>query len=87
MTIHILIQCSKKKSLDFSPEMAWGSKTNIESWTSDWEKQQARIDAHKLYTGRAVKREFEIISKTDGVEGYIISAGAGLAKFSDKIPS
>ena len=87
MTIHILIQCSKKKSLDFSPEMVWGSKTNIESWTSDWGKQQARTDAYKLYTGRAVKREFEFISKTDGLEGYIISAGAGLAKFSDKIPS
>ena len=87
MTIHILIQCSKKKSLDFSPEMVWCSKTNIESWTSDWGKQQARTDAYKLYTGRAVKREFEFISKTDGLEGYIISAGAGLAKFSDKIPS
>ena len=87
MTIHILIQCSKKKSHDFSPEMAWGSKTTLESWNSNWEKQQAKTDAHKLYTGRAVKREFEFISQTAGVEGYIISAGAGLAKFSDKIPS
>ena len=87
MTIHVLIQCSKKKSIDFSPEMVWVSKTTLESWNSDWRKQQPKTDSYKLYTGRAVKREFEFISKTDGLEGYIISAGAGLAKFSDKIPS
>ena len=33
------------------------------------------------------KEEFEFISQTAGVEGYIISAGAGLAKLNDKIPS
>ena len=87
MTIHVLIQCSKKKSLDFSPVMAWSSKTNVKSWKINWEKQQEKTDSHKLYTGRAVKREFEFISQTAGVDGYIISAGAGLAKLNEKIPS
>ena len=87
MTIHVLIQCSKKKSLDFSPVMAWLSKTNLKSWKINWEKQQAKTDAHKLYTGRSIKRELEFISQTTGVKGYIISAGAGLAKLNEKIPS
>ena len=87
MTIHVLIQCSKKKSVDFSPELIWSSKTTLKSWKANWEKQQTRTDAEKLYSGRPIKREFEIISLTDGLEGYIISAGAGLVKFSDKIPS
>ena len=87
MTIHILIQCSKKKSLDFSPEMAWDSKTTLEAWINNWGKQQTKTKAEILYSGRSIKREFEFISQYAGVEGYIISAGAGLAKFSDKLPS
>ena len=87
MTIHVLIQCSKKKSLDFSPELTWSSKTTLKSWKTNWEKQLVSTDAEKLYSGRSIKREFEFISQTSGVEGYIISAGAGLAKLDDKIPS
>ena len=87
MTIHVLIQCSKKKSLDFSPEMTWSSKTTLKSWKTNWEKQLVSTDAEKLYSGRSIKREFEFISQTSGVKGYIISAGAGLAKLNDKIPS
>lgn len=87
MTIHVLIQCSKKKSLDFSPEMTWSSKTTLKSWKTNWEMQLVSIDAEKLYSGRSIKREFEFISQTDGVDGYIISAGAGLAKLNGKIPS
>ena len=87
MTIHVLIQCSKKKSLDFSPEMTWDSKTSLKSWKTNWKKQLVSTDAEKLYSGRSIKREFEFISQTAGVEGYIISAGAGLAKLNDTIPS
>ena len=87
MTIHALIQCSKKKSLDFSPDMTWSSKTTPKSWKTNWEKQQVSTEAEKLYSGRSIKKEFEFISQTAGVEGYIISAGAGLAKLNDKIPS
>jgi hypothetical protein len=87
MTIHVLIQCSKKKSFDFPSEMAWGPKTTLEYWNTNWEKQKAKTDAEKLYSGRSIKREFEFISSMENVEGYIISAGAGLAKFSEKIPS
>ena len=87
MTIHVLIQCSKKKSLDFSTEMMWSSKTSLKSWKTNWKKQLVSTDAEKLYSGRSIKREFEFISQTAAVEGYIISAGAGLAKLNDKIPS
>lgn len=87
MTIHVLIQCSKKKSLDFSPEMTWSSKTTLKSWKTNWEEQLMTTDAEKLYSGRSIRREFEFISQTSDVEGYIISAGAGLAKLNDKIPS
>ena len=83
MTIHVLIQCSKKKSLDFSPEMTWSSKTTLKSWKTNWQKQPLNTDAEKLYSGRSVKRELEFISQNDGVVGYIISAGAGLAKLND----
>ena len=84
MTIHVLIQCSKKKSLDFSPEMTWSSKTTLKSWKTNWKKQLVSTDAEKLYSGRSIKRESEFTPQYAGVEGYIISAGAGLAKFSDK---
>ena len=65
--------------------MAWTSKTTLDTWKLDWEKQDTITDAQKLYSGRSIKREFGFISSKKIVKGYIISAGAGLAQFDEKI--
>ena len=88
MTIHVLIPCSKTKEITrFLSRDDMVLQNHFKSWKTNWEKQLVSTDAEKLYSGRSIKREFEFISQTSGVEGYIISAGAGLAKLNDKIPS
>jgi len=87
MTLHVLVQCSKKKSLGVEPGLIWSERTNLESWNSEWENTTKRIMAKKLYSGRAIKREFDFLESNDDVEGYIISAGAGLVTLNEMIPS
>ena len=87
MTTHILIQCSKKKNLDVDSNLTWSEKTTLESWKSNWANSKTRIKAKKLYAGRAIKREFGFLSSNIDVSGYIISAGAGLVRLEEMIPS
>lgn len=87
MTIHVLIQCSRTKSLDVSRDLTWGPKTTLRSWETAWKEQETKTNAEKLYTGRSTTREIGMISSMNNVQGYVISAGAGLVTFGTEIPA
>jgi hypothetical protein len=88
LTTHILLACSKSKSLPHNDELTWTSQTTLETWKTAWGNQKSRIDASKLYTGRILKEQIKICKQFDDVKVYIISAGAGLIHpISKKIPS
>jgi hypothetical protein len=87
MTIHVLIQCSKKKSLGPEKNLIWSESTNLESWRYEWENAPNRILVEKLYSGRSIKKEFDFLKSNEEVEGYVISAGAGLVRLNARIPS
>lgn len=87
MTAHILIQCSKSKSLEPSQSLVWNNEMNHELWDKNWTSSSKRIVTRHMYTGRAIKSELDLISSRADFNGYVISAGAGLVSLDDKIPS
>lgn len=87
MTVHILIQCSKSKSVEPSQSLIWDNEMDHNLWNKNWNSSSNRIEVRYLYTGRAIKSELEVISSRADFNGYVISAGAGLVSLDDKIPS
>ena len=87
MTIHVLLQCSKSKTLEIEQDLFWSEKTTLGSWNTAWKNAEERIATCKLYSGRAINREFNLLKSNDAVKGYVISAGAGLVDLEEKIPS
>ena len=87
MTVHILIQCSKSKSVEPSQSLIWDNEMDHNLWNKNWNSSSNRIEVRHLYTGRAIKSELEVISSRADFNGYVISAGAGLVSLDDKIPS
>ena len=87
MTVHILVQCSKSKSVEPSQSLIWDNEMDHELWNKNWTSSSNRIEVRHLYTGRAIKNERELISSQVDFNGYVISAGAGLVAFDDTIPS
>ena len=73
MTIHVLDSMLEKEITRFLSRDDMVLQNHSKSWKTNWEKQLVSTDAEKLYSGRSIKREFEFISQTSGVEGYIIS--------------
>ena len=87
MTTHILLQCSKNKSLDVSDRLVWSSKTKLVNWKQTWENMNDKLPANEMYNGRTIKKEFELLKKFNDIKVYIISAGGGLIPLEDEIPS
>ena len=87
MTIYIILQCSKRKSLEPQSDLIWSEKTNIENWHHAWKNAKVRQVAKKLYSGRAIKREIELVESIKGARLFVISAGAGLVDLEERIPS
>jgi len=88
LTKHILLPCSKSKSVTHIEQLAWTSKCSIASWKKTWLRQKVRTPALELYTGRILQDQIKICEQFDDVKIYIISAGAGLVcPISKKIPS
>ena len=88
MTIHVLIACSKTKSIPASKDLIWGSKTNVENWSKAWSKQSELVPASELYNGRAFKQQLAICQQQKKVRTYILSAGAGfISNIDTNIPS
>ena len=78
MTIHVLVACSKTKSIPASKDLIWESTTNIETWTKTWSKQSELVAANKLYNGRAFQQQLALCQQSNDVKLHILSAGAGL---------
>ena len=87
MIIHVLIQCSKKKSLIPKNNLIWSRSTELNSWKEEWVNEEKRFLVTKLYSGRSIKKEFDLINSNNDIKGYVISAGAGLIRTNDLIPS
>lgn len=87
MTVHILIQCSKSKSVEPPQSLVWNNEMNHELWNKNWTSSSNQTQVRRLYTGRAIKSEIERISSNADFNGYVISAGAGLVYLDDDIPS
>lgn len=87
MTIHVLIQCSKNKSQFPENDLKWSENTELNSWKEEWFNEEKRFLVTELYSGRSIRKEFNLINSNDDVRGYVISAGAGLIELNDLIPS
>ena len=90
MAIHVLIPCSKTKSVEPVQELVWKEGASIENWVSAWENIDSDLlEPGRLYTGRATNNQLEMVLKRNDAYPYIISAGAGLipVKLGKKIPS
>ena len=62
MTIHVLIQCSKKKSQLPENNLTWSRTTELNSWKEKWVNEEKRFLVTKLYSGRSIKKEFDLIN-------------------------
>jgi len=88
MTTHVLIACSKTKSIPASNDLIWKAKTNIKSWKKAWSNQSELVPAHELYNGRAFQQKLSLCRERKQIQTHILSAGAGLiSKIETKVPS
>jgi len=87
MTIHVLIACSKSKSVDPEDVTIWSPETDIESWKKRWHDQNSLYPPEILYTGRSFKQQLQIVTGIENAQLHIISAGAGLISLPNEIPS
>ena len=88
MTTHVLIACSKTKSIPASNDLIWKAKTNIKSWKKTWSNQSELVPAHELYNGRAFQQKLSLCRERKQIQTHILSAGAGLiSKIETKVPS
>ena len=87
MTTHVLIACSKFKSVPSEPNLRWKHDSTIESWKEDWNSQEFIQQPSELYTGRPFKQQYELIRGKNDAVVYVISAGAGLICPRIKVPS
>ena len=90
MTIHVIIPCSKSKTHAPSEDLVWNEKTTLEKWSLAWsDPDLERFHPTELYTGRATKKQLQIVAENPDTIAYIISAGGGLMRVTDetKIPS
>ena len=88
MTIHVLIACSKTKSIPPSKQLIWKSKTTVKSWGKVWINQTNVIPANQLYNGRSFQQQLKISQENKDVRVHILSAGSGLiSSIEMKIPS
>jgi hypothetical protein len=78
MTTHVLIACSKTKSIPASNDLIWKTKTNTKSWAKAWSKQSELVPTHQLYNGRAFQQQLALCQGNKETQPHILSAGAGL---------
>ena len=78
MTTHVLIACSKTKSIPASNDLIWKAKTSIKSWEKAWSNQSELVPAHELYNGRAFRQQMSLCQGKNNIQPHILSAGVGL---------
>ena len=87
MVIHVLIACSKSKSIDPEESLIWSTGTDIESWNQFWHDKKIRFPPVQLYTGRAFIQQIQATENFTGIFVNVISAGAGLIPLVEEIPA
>lgn len=90
MAIHVLIPCSKTKSIEPVQQLVWKEGFSIENWVSNWKNtNEDLVEPQVLYTGRATKNQLQLIQNHEEAFCYIISAGAGLIPIKEgkRLPS
>lgn len=88
MTIHVLIACSKRKSIEPTEDLVWNIDTTISSWSDTWISELETIPASQLYNGRSFKQQMELSKNNEDTRAHILSAGFGLiSNVETKIPS
>ena len=85
MTIHVLVACSKSKTHEPDDELVWGQGTTIDDWSRAWAMERPRFAPKDLYSGRAARRQLQMVSEHPDAEAYLISAGAGLVRIADEV--
>ena len=63
MTTHVLIACSKSKSLEPEEILIWSKDSDINSWNKNWQVQKSICLPEQLYTGRSFKQQYKIIQE------------------------
>ena len=90
MTKHVLIACSKAKTQAPSGGLVWSDGLAVEDWRDRWSSDSLpRFQARDLYSGRATRRQLDIVEADPDAVAYVVSAGAGLlgASAGEAIPS
>ena len=89
MATHYLIACSNRKAKASSSDLEWGSETTVAGWSESW---SSAIDggspAREMYVGESFSKQCRMVEERSE-EGciWIVSAGGGLLKTTDVIPS
>ena len=89
MATHYLIACSNRKAEKSSRDLEWRSESTIAGWSEAW---SAGIDggspAREMYVGDSFSKQCRMIEERSEEECiWIVSAGGGLLKTTDVIPS
>jgi len=89
MATHYLIACSNRKAEKSSRDLEWRSESTIAGWSEAW---SAGIDggspAREMYVGDSFSKQCRMIEElSEGDCIWIVSAGGGLVKPTDLIPS
>ncbi len=89
MVTHFLIACSNRKAEEAHRGLEWESGTTVEGWSEVW---RAAVDeglpAREMYVGDSFSKQCRAIeSRQEGEFVWIVSAGGGLLKTTDVIPS
>jgi len=89
MSTHVLIACSKSKSIPTASELVWQSNEAMETWNKLWHQAKPRLSAADLYTGVEFQKQLSVCQQLLDGQVFVISAGAGLieVKPSKKVPS
>ena len=89
MVTHFLIACSKRKAEETRRGLEWDSGTTTEGWSEVWrDAADEGLSAREMYVGDSFSKQCRAIeSRSEGGCIWIVSAGAGLLKTSDVIPS
>ena len=89
MVTHFLIACSNRKAKEPRRGLEWGPETTIEEWSDVWRAAADEcLPARQMYVGDSFSKQCRTIeSDPEGGVVWIVSAGGGLLRTTDLIPS
>ena len=89
MVTHYLIACSNRKAEVASRDLEWGAETTVAGWSEAWGAAiEGGSPAREMYVGDPFSKQCRMIEeRPEGGCIWIVSAGGGLLKTTDVIPS